>query len=561
MLQAFVSLKPQQPARTESGMRSFFESLQNAVFSRPTVFCSNTDPTPRQYTIDAVVEAALNPRCKFVVLRADSEKFWQCTFLLPDIQGVGALHFDLQRTSAPRRISAVSLMTMFKSLYESLRPKLVRVGDSEAREKLKSRHGLAMMPGLGRIEWLQIVSPEVYSDIYNPSDLVAAPAFQTEVWEDGALFLRVYDDPNDWESEDNESLANFIPGFLAGIAKIKDGEKEKESIRELERLCNRAEKTAEKAYAVLEAAPAAAPASEPVAPAPAAPVAEPVPAAAPAAADLSDEVLSMRSAIFTRLQAEDYKVDEDNIVKTGVEGICTLFKVKLNNHKPDMFVSYQDDERKVLILNSLDDFSRFLKINGCSVKDDCVEKCAHLIGSYFHPENQLLKSLDELPENVRNDRRVPDFRSKFVYGKATIDADDNRELIFWVYQPEIQGVENIILSQYQEWPIQVESKVLCADMENEPEPVAPAQPAKEASVIEELSSDGSDSVEKKADSDELKVDFNNVKLPPAKASISAATSSAPAKKSSSTSLLIAVLVLVVIIVVGVILMSLGIISF
>ena len=31
MIQAFVSLKPQQPPRTESGIRNFFEDLQGAV--------------------------------------------------------------------------------------------------------------------------------------------------------------------------------------------------------------------------------------------------------------------------------------------------------------------------------------------------------------------------------------------------------------------------------------------------------------------------------------------------------------------------------------------------
>lgn len=35
MIQAFVSLKPQQPPRTESGMRSFFEALQGAVLVNP----------------------------------------------------------------------------------------------------------------------------------------------------------------------------------------------------------------------------------------------------------------------------------------------------------------------------------------------------------------------------------------------------------------------------------------------------------------------------------------------------------------------------------------------
>ena len=253
MIQAFVSLKPQQPPRTESGMRSFFEALQGAVFSQPTIFRTNADQSARPYSLDAICEAALNPRCKFVVLRAECEKFWQCTFLLPDKQGMGALFFDLQRVQNPRRLSAESLIEMFKKLYTSLSPRLIRIGDSEAREKLRSRHGLVMMPGLGRIEWLQIVAPEVYSDIYNPTDLVVAPGYQTEIWDDGALFMRVYDDPNDWDSEDNISQANFIPGFLAGVAKIRDNEKEKETLRELERLWSRAEKTAEKAYEVLDA--------------------------------------------------------------------------------------------------------------------------------------------------------------------------------------------------------------------------------------------------------------------------------------------------------------------
>ena len=134
MLQAFVSLKPQQPARTVSGMQSFFEALENAVFSQPTIFRSNTDAAARPYSIEAVVEAALKPNCKFIVLRADCEKFWQCTFLLPDAQGVGALHFDIQRVESPRKISAISLMNMFKNLYQSIHPKLVRVGDSDARK-------------------------------------------------------------------------------------------------------------------------------------------------------------------------------------------------------------------------------------------------------------------------------------------------------------------------------------------------------------------------------------------------------------------------------------------
>lgn len=483
MIQAFVSLKPQQPPRTESGMRSFFEALQGAVFSQPTIFRTNADVSVRPYTLDSVCEAALNPNCKFVVLRAECEKFWQCTFLLPDKQGMGALFFDLQRQQNPRRLSPESLIEMFKKLYKSLSPRLIRIGDSEAREKLKSRHGLVMMPGLGRIEWLQIVSPEVYSDIYNPSELVAAPGYQTEIWEDGSLFMRVYDDPNDWESEDNISQANFIPGFLAGLAKIKDNEKEKDSLREMERLWSRAEKTAEKAYEVFNAAVGVGSS----APAPSAQTRETQPVQT---ADLDRLVESSnthldaedarkRAVVFARLKSE-YKIEENAIEKVGQEGPCTIFRAQPDK-KPAMFVTYQDLERKVFILNVFEDLSRFLSANGCSVKQAHFESIKRLIKTYYHPENQMLNALEDLPSEVSRDRRMPELREQFKPA-AVETIKDNQSLTFWYYKPDIQGIETLTLTQYEDWPLQIEAKIQCADMENEPETTpAPAQTAPAAS--------------------------------------------------------------------------------
>ena len=473
MLQAFVSLKPQQPARTVSGMQSFFEALENAVFSQPTIFRSNTDAAARPYSIEAVVEAALKPNCKFIVLRADCEKFWQCTFLLPDAQGVGALHFDLQRVESPRKISAISLMNMFKNLYQSIHPKLVRVGDSEARKKLKSRHGIVMMPGIGRVEWLQIVSQDVYGDIYNPSDLVGAPCFQSEVWEDNTFLLRVYDDPNDWDSEDNESYANFVPGFLAGISKIKDGEKEKEMLRELERLCSRAEKTAEKAYAALDSA------SSPAAASVASPVEEEVHEAAveepsdnAAAEEVDSETAKMRSVIFARLKRDEYKVEEKDIVKRAVEGPCTVFTVKLKK-KPEMCVSYQDSANKVYFLNNIEDLAKFLKENGCKVDEAHIEKITHLL-TYYHPEYKVLGSLEDLPEHVRFDKRLPGIREKFTFGKVT-NTEGTREYVVPLFLPDCDGLEIVSLTQFETWPVSVSSEIVATDMENVKEKPAPAK--------------------------------------------------------------------------------------
>ena len=468
MIQAFVSLKPHQPARTEEGMRSFFEALQSAVFSRPTVFRSNADESVRSYSLDAVVNAALDPKCRFVVLRAECEKFWQCTFLLPDSQGMGALFFDLQRMQNPRRLSPDVLIEMFKKLYHSLSPRLIRVGDSEAREKLRSRHGLVMMPGLGRIEWLQIVSPSVYADIYNPSELVAAPGYASEIWEDGALFMRVYDDPNDWDSEDNISQANFIPGFLAGVAKIKDSEKEKETIKEVERLWTRAERTAEKAYEALSADPNNIAVTAPKA------VAAPVEEIKllDGTGSLDSDDAQKRDVVCTRLKSE-YTINVDDIEKCAVEGPCTIFKCKPEK-KPAFYASYQDEGRKVFILNALDDFSGFLKLNGCSVKPECFDKIKTLLKTYYHPDYRLIDSLEELPEDVRNDRRMPDMRKLFKPA-AVETVNGNQCLEFWFYKIEAKGLETLSFTQFEDWPMQLEAKVQCTDMESEPE--APAEPA------------------------------------------------------------------------------------
>ncbi len=493
MIQAFVSLKPQYPARTESGMRSFFEALQNAVFSQPTIFRTNADVSVRPYSLDAITEAAMNPRCKFVVLRAECEKFWQCTFLLPDKQGMGALFFDLQRQQSPRRLSPDSLIEMFKKLYKQMGPRVIRIGDSEAREKLKSRHGLVMMPGLGRIEWLQIISPEIYSDIYNPSELVAAPGYQTEIWEDGALFMRVYDDPNDWDNEDNISQANFIPGFLAGVAKVTDSEKEKEILRDLEKLWNRAEKTAEKAYEALSEDPNNVPVVEEKkaveAPQPAAEIFE----KAEVPLEAADE--EKRNVVFNRLKAE-FKVEIDNIVKCGEEGPCTIFKVKAEK-KPVFYVTYQDMDHKVFILTALEDLARFLSANGCNVKPEDFDKLKGLVKTYYHPDYQLIDSLDDLPSTVIRDRRMPELRSEFKPA-AVEKINDTNTLTFWFYKTELQGLETLTFTQFEEWPMQIDAKVRATDMENEPEK-APEPVKAEAPKAEEVVAAKADEVPAKSE--------------------------------------------------------------
>lgn len=476
MIQAFVSLKPQQPSRTESGMRSFFEALQSAVFSQPTIFRTNADKDARPYNIDDICAAVMNPLCKFVVIRAEGEKFWQCTFLLPDKQGLGALFFDLQRAQNPRRLSPESLIEMFKKLYKTLSPRLIRIGDSDAREKLKSRHGLVMMPGFGRIEWLQIVAPEVYNEYYNASELIAAPGYQTDILEDGALFMRVYDDPNDWENEDNISQANFVPGFLAGISRTNanTSAETRDAIRDLERLWARAEKTAAKAYETLDAGNANAAELDAIQKTntPAAPQYD-IPVET---GNIDPETMRKRSVIFARVKLE-FSVKEENITFVADEGPCSVFLIHADKRLP-FYASYQDLDHKVFLLNVLEDLSRFISANGCSVKEQFLTEIKRLIQTYYCFGASLLNSIDDLPADVIRDRRIPQLRNDFSPA-AVSNINGNQSLTLWVYKPDTQTLETLVLNQFEEWPLAIEAKIQATDMENEPEKTAAAATAAE----------------------------------------------------------------------------------
>lgn len=521
MLQCFVSLKQQQPPKTESGLRGFFEALSVAAPSQPTLFCTSADAVPKPYNIETVVEAALNPRCKFVVLRSESKKFWQCTFLLPDKQGWGALFFDFQRQGSTETPSADSLIETAKRLYKHLEPRLLRMGDSEAREKLKSRHGLVLMPGFGRLEWLQIVHPEVYSSIYNVSDLVASPAHTSEVAEDGSLLLRVYGNPTEWDDEENISLANFTPGFLAGIAKFQ--ESDKEILRELEKLWSRSEKTAEKAYEVFQAG---SPSTQSPAVSVPIPMLEPeqllaANAAAQSAADkvaadikseqhdadsrrtttpvqIADldallektesatrnvppgQVDKMQETIFVRIK-NDFEVDEKSLLKVAQEGICTVFSVKPLKGS-EFYASYQDLDRKVFLLNEPEDLAKFLSVNDCVVDDKHKDKIIKLVTKYYQPGVSFINALSELPKDVRFDRRLKEIQESCKPGTIN-EKNDVRTLSLFYFIPTNSALEELRISQMEEFPLMVESKRHFTELESDeipdqtPPPVAQPTPA------------------------------------------------------------------------------------
>ena len=540
MLQAFVSLKQQHPPRTESGMQGFFEALAGAVFGEPTLFCTNVDATPKAYSHAAAVQACLDPKCKFAVLRGESPNFWQATLLMPDKQGMGAIFFDLEQADGQHSPSIDKILDFSKKLYQKLNPRLIRVGDSEAREKLKSRHGLVLMPGLGRIEWLQIVHPDVYGSLYNPSELVAAPAHDTEIWEDGGLFLRVYGDPKDWDNEENIALANFIPGFLAGTANVQDGEKEKENVRNIEKLWNRVAKTAERAHEIFAIAPAAAveapkaaAATKAEAPKVAAPKAEAPKVEAPKAEAPKVEAPKAEApkaeapkveapkaeapkaeapkAEAPKVEAEPVAVAEAkpaeekvaparpstehvlaSVAEVAPEVVVqegTFAEVKATgfaqplysgqdaSHSPALrfYAAWDFEEQKARVLHKLEDFAAFLHGESFTVRARDVDRIVACIKTYHKPALVYLASLDELPQPARDDARLAEFKNRVRAPHVDV-VDETHELHVWAFNAHGRSLEEILVRQYEDWPLTVEVKrhvldLPTAEMEDEIAPV------------------------------------------------------------------------------------------
>ena len=488
MLQAFVSLKHQQPPRTESGLQSFLEALTSAAYSPPTFFCTNLDATPQSYTVDGLTQACLHQKCKFAVVRGDDPLFWQATILMPDKEGLGALFFQFESdTSACPTADQVIEFT--KKLYKNLEPRIIRAGDSEAREKLKSRHGLVLMPGLGRVEWLQVVHPDVYGELYNPSELVAAPAYAAEIWEDGALFLRVYGDPKDWDNEENISLANFIPGFLAGTANVTDGEKEKQNVRIIEKLWNRANKTAERAAEIFDppssnAAAVAKP--TPVAPKPEPVVAKPEPdedfddllvaeptdelddllvaepetedaAEATAEPALKDPPSPAEVASIISEQSADIELDSKSVTRLDTLFDQTIYRAQDAKTGDRVFIAFSPTEDKLRVLDKLEDFAAFLQAESLNVQESDRAAIVDCVKRYHRPYVTYIDSVDDVSGSAGSDPRLKEFEA--IVKPAHFDvSDETQQLHVWAYNPRNSGLEEILIRQFEDWPLTMEIK-------------------------------------------------------------------------------------------------------
>lgn len=487
MLQAFVSLKQQQPPRTESGLKTFFQGLVKVSFSSPTYFCTSAAPEPSAFSVAAAAKACAVEEVKWAQFRGE-DPYWQATMLMPDKRGYAAMFYHFESEDGDKPVVETDRLIEFaREFYDTLEPRLIRLGDSEAREKLKSRHGLVLMPGLGRVEWLQLVHPDIYGELYNSSELAAAPAYAVEIMRSGGLFLRVYGDPKEWESEDNVSLANFIPGFLAGTANVTDGEKAKMAVRQIEKLWTRASKTAGKVAEIFhppaEAPTAAAaddssdatvkmssPSAEMLAdlggskPAEKEPTVEeaPILAAEPVAtheAPSTSEVQAQISSLAPDVQLQG------NVATVNAPDLEQKLYRGRDGRLPasDFFIAFDTEEGKLLNLDKFEDFAAFLQKEDLGVNSGDRNEIISLVKKYHRTYLTHLSSVDGIPGESGKDKRLETFRSRVKAPYQDTDGE-TQKLHLWAFNPRANALEEMIIHQFKTWPLSMENRSQLTDL-------------------------------------------------------------------------------------------------
>ena len=138
-------------------------------------------------------------------------------------------------------------------------------------------------------------------------------------------------------------------------------------------------------------------------------------------------------------------------------------------------------------------------------------------------------SLEDLPEHVRFDKRLPGIREKFTFGKVT-NTEGTREYVIPLFLPDCDGLEIVSLTQFETWPVSVSSEIVATDMENVKEKPAPA---KEEVKVEEKKEEAKaeEKKEEKKESTEL---------------VSSDKDNVPAKSGGAGKAVVIILVLLVI---------------
>ena len=512
MLQAFVSLREQELTQSKEGFLSILDKIARVSYATPTRFYSSINHKLRSSADDSLADEAFSG-AEWVAMTGDSPSYFHCTLTLPTNKyGTAAFIRFEEEGGATSKITVEKIISLCKNLNQELEPYLIRVGDSVAREKLKSHHGLVLLPGLGRIEWLQIFHQQLTGTMYSQSELVTAPAYETEILPNGSVFLRVYNDPWDYESDETVTLANFIPGYMAGTAVVDDPEKEKNQVRMIEQQWNLSKEASVSATAVLEGGVAdksdpgpkriengstnngpdksmeptlnemAANAAKPLiaeeeiskqlraySMAPVLTKEEPeLPKAVPKSAtlDKSDKVVVVQEAgsgpptceaiLAAVLENEPaLKITASHIRFIDELDHHIIYRISNPSELIHFYLAFQIQTGEIIKFSRNESFVHFLQMEQVGIEADRLDEVMEFFQQYHQDKVEILQGVESLDEKLQKLEKIDRLASSIQIPEFS-ESEGHKTFSFWVFYSNRAVIEKLSIAQYEDWPYQFE---------------------------------------------------------------------------------------------------------
>ncbi len=176
--------------------------------------------------------------------------------------------------------------------------------------------------------------------------------------------------------------------------------------------------------------------------------------------------------------APEVVVQEGTFAEVKATGFAQpLYSGQDASHSPALrfYAAWDFEEQKARVLHKLEDFAAFLHGESFTVRARDVDRIVACIKTYHKPALVYLASLDELPQPARDDARLAEFKNRVRAPHVDV-VDETHELHVWAFNAHGRSLEEILVRQYEDWPLTVEVKrhvldLPTAEMEDEIAPV------------------------------------------------------------------------------------------
>ncbi len=132
------------------------------------------------------------------------------------------------------------------------------------------------------------------------------------------------------------------------------------------------------------------------------------------------------------------------------------------------------------VIDRQEDFTWFLQAVGLAVSENTLDKLLKLIRTYHRPYLKHISSVDDIPDPARKDPRLSSYRPRVKAAHIDKSKAESNMLRAWAFNPQSAGLEELIVEQYQDWPLTTDSKRHESDLKApaaEPASQKPSEPA------------------------------------------------------------------------------------